>query len=169
MRKFLTIIALCCLLFLVGGYHLLYQFRLAEIKSAVKKELLNARKTDLTKFVFTASGLASLEWESKTEFRYQNIMYDVVEVEKKDGKTVCWCLADTKETVLVDQYFKTQNSSSEKSPSQWLFKLLKAPFLPVALLKSEMPLEKKLTPFSPYSFSLLAAPVQVLTPPPRVC
>ncbi|GAA4754621.1 hypothetical protein [Flavisolibacter ginsenosidimutans] len=169
MRKFLTILALCCLLFLVGGYHLLYQFRLAEIKSAVKKELINTRRTELTELVFTTSGLASLDWESKTEFRYQNTMFDVVEIEKKDGKTVCWCLADAKETALVDQYLKTQNSSSEKSPSQSLFKLLKAPFLPVTVLKSEIFLQEKLTSFSLYAFSLLATPTQVLTPPPRVC
>jgi hypothetical protein len=168
-RKFLTILALCCLLFLVGGYHLFYQIRLSEIKADVKKELVRTRKTELTRLVFSSADFASLEWESRSEFRFQNTMYDVVEVAKKDGGIICWCLADKKETALVDQYLKTQNSSSENSPSQSLFKLLKAPFLPVAFLKAEVFLPTDTSFFSTCFFSFPAALRQVPTPPPRLC
>lgn len=164
----LTILAICCLLFIIGGYHLLYQVRLAEIKADVKKELVRTPKSNLTQLVFSATDFASLDWDGQTEFRYQGTMYDVVTIEKKENKIICFCLPDGKETALVDQYLKTQNSS-EKNPSQSLVKLLKAPFLPIAFLKQEAMVRKVCTTFSLSSFSLLQTDSHVLTPPPKFC
>ena len=168
MRKFLAILAFCCLLFIVGGYSLLYQIRLNEIKADVKKELLRAQKSQLTELVFTDAEFALLEHEDEGEFRYADTMYDVVKIENKDGQVYCWCLPDKKETALVDHYLKTQNPS-EKSPSQSLLKLLKAPFLAVTFSTPEVSCQNSATLFRDYASLLSALCRNTLAPPPRFC
>lgn len=168
MRKTWTILALACLLFLIGGYHLLYQCRLAEVKTAVKENLKTARRSELTPMVFSAAEIQNLVWEEASEFCYRNEMYDVVEVEIKDSQTIYWCLADEAETALIDQYLNTQDSS-DKDPSHSLIKLLKAPFLPTVFGWNRTVTAENSKPFSFYSLSPSLSKAAVLTPPPKVC
>ena len=168
-RKIWTILALACLLFLTGGYHLLYQCRLAEVKAAVKENLKTARRSELTPLAFSAAEIQTLVWEEASEFCYRDKMYDVVDVETKDGQTIYWCLADEKETALLDAYLQTHNPSSDKNPSCSLIKLLQAPFLPVVFQWNKTAIPDNGKPFSFYSLSPSLSKAAVLTPPPKAC
>lgn len=161
--------ALGCLLFIVGGYHLLYQCRLAEIKSAVQEGIVRIKKSELIPLSFSTHEAATLAWEGEKEFYYKGKMYDVAEAEEKDGRMVYWCFSDENETALVEAYLKTQGSPSDKDTSQTLLKLLKVPFLPVAYewKKNAPPSHDK--PRSFFGFRPLTAERIVLTPPPKVC
>lgn len=169
MRKVLTIVALGCLLLLTGGYHLLYQCQLAEIKSAVKSGLARLKQSDLTQLVLSPAEVRKLDWEDESEFCYGGRMYDVVDVEKKTGRTVYWCLADEKETALLDAYLQMQNSSSDKDPSHSLFKLLKVPFLPGAFRWIGLQRHIKIKPSQLCFVRISMRKGAVLTPPPKVC
>lgn len=169
MRKTLTILALGCLLFFIGGYHLLYQCRLAEVKGAVKEALAAIPASALTQLLLSPSEAAALKWEDEAEFCYRGKMYDVVKTEKKDGRLVYWCLADDNETALMEAYAKTQRSSSGKDTSGSLIKLLNVPFLSVTGHWAIACPQKQPSSFWSHSSRFSSSGVTVLTPPPRVC
>lgn len=168
-RKMLTILALGCLLFFIGGYHLLYQCRLAEVKAAVKENLAAIPASALTQLLLSPSEAAALKWEDEAEFCYHGKMYDVVKAEKKDGRLVYWCLADDKETALTEAYAKTQHSSSGKDTSGSLIKLLNVPFLSVTYSWAIAFPQRLPSSFLNYSSRFSSSGVTVLTPPPKAC
>lgn len=114
----------------MGGYHLLFRFRIAEAKEEMKKELLSANKDEVTRLVFSAGEMEALHWEDESEFQYKNEMYDVLKVEQDKAQIIIWCISDKKETTLIDQYLAVNKQSSEKNTSGTFLKLLTAQFLP---------------------------------------
>lgn len=168
MRKLSAILVLCCLLFLTAGYHLLYHYRVAEVKGEMKQRLLSANTEGFTKLVLSNEELGQLAWENASEFHYHGEMYDVVRLEKKAGGLTIWCLSDKKEEALLDHYFKTQKRSSEHS-SDSIIKVLGTQYLQPFVSLLPAPVCEKYKPASLYTFFLPQMVALIATPPPRVC
>jgi hypothetical protein len=168
-RKLFAIVAFACLLFLNVGYFVFYQLRLAEIKAEMKKEVLRSRRSELTRFKFSAKETASLEWEEDTEFRFKDEMYDVVSREDRGDTTTILCLSDKKENELKKLFANNLGKSTGKTSSAGMIKLLSAPYLfndNVFLLIEELAAQQK-TSF--YLFNLPLYEPYVLIPPPKIC
>lgn len=169
MRKIFAILALCCLLFLTAGYHLLYHIRIAEAKQMMKKDLLSAKAEEMTKLVFSKEEKTSLAWEGSDEFQFKGEMYDVLKAEMVNGKLIIWCVVDKKETTLLDDYLKIQKQSSENSSSNSIVKIITLPFLPAmasevsSLSSAVQKAFPRLLIFFPNTEK------SIPTPPPLVC
>lgn len=166
MRQLFAILTLCCLLFLVAGYHLLYHYRITEAKQEMRQALLRVNAEGVSKLSFSRAELASLEWEDPSEFRYRGEMYDVLKVEKKGDSVVVWCLSDDKESALLNAYTDTQNQSSG-SPSTILLKVLHSPYLPSVAVTVFSPEERRPKNATLFLFYLPQTDGAIVTPPPQ--
>ncbi len=135
----------------------------------MKTQMLSTESREVTKLVFSNDQLKEISWEENTEFSYQDEMYDVIKLEKSNGKTIIWCLADKKETALVGQYLKSRKQSSEKNGSDQILKLLTTQFLPSTQKDFIVPLQLQQQIFNLYQLSIPAIANAIITPPPKVC
>jgi hypothetical protein len=168
-RKLFSILSLCCLFFITGGYHFVCRFRIAEAKQEMKKELLRSRKNEATELILSPDEISLLVWENSSEFHYKNEMYDVVRIEKQDGKTIICCVSDKKEKALVEHYLKVQKQSSEKNNSNSVLKLLSVRFIPPVVIAINAPVQVLPTAFAHYLLSIPLSEQSIPTPPPKVC
>lgn len=61
---------------------------------------------DVVRFSLNEKEAKQLYWENENEFRYKGKMYDVIETTKTKDQLVVRCVADSKETALIDEYLK---------------------------------------------------------------
>jgi hypothetical protein len=93
----------------IGGYHLIYSLYQQGLKTEMKAFLKENNSSSFgSRLVFTLSGNQIMDpdfsWEEENkEFRYQQEFYDVVSIEKKDGKMILICLKDNEENNLENQ------------------------------------------------------------------
>ena len=169
MRKLFAIIAVCCLLFVTGGYHLYFELRIVEAKRQMRKELLLVPKNNVTKLIVSEKEKEALQWEDRLELRYKDEMYDVIKMEEQNGQTIIWCISDKKETWLINQYLKTQKQSSEGNSSAEILKLLTVQFIPAIVLSLAVPIQLKKQHFFDDQLKTPSFLHLVPTPPPKVC
>jgi len=116
-----------CLLFLIIT-HGVIQFAFFKIFQAkyraeiVEIMMSDLSETELVSFKFKLedlnSGTVGIQWIEDSEFRYQNIMYDVIKREIREDFVYLYCVKDENESKLYsyfDKYFqKLINEDSEK-------------------------------------------------------
>lgn len=134
----------------------------------MRQELLRTKKESLATFVFSDAEMLALDWVENNEFRYRGEMFDILQMETKGDRTVIWCIADKKETALLQQYQRSQKQSTGTS-SFLLLKLLSSHYLPCALSALQMPElpTRRIPVFIQHHFPEGAN--KILTPPPRIC
>jgi hypothetical protein len=170
-KKITAIFLLFCLVFASAGYHFVFRFQIMQAKQEMKKQLKTSdrHKEDITKFKFTGDKLDQLEWENENEFRFNGHMYDVISKHQENGSVDIRCIADEKETALLDQYMKINRSNIPgKKALNSLIQLICAQFLP--------PSEPTLnyfpslpTKFPTHISGLFSMAYPIQTPPPRHC
>jgi hypothetical protein len=167
MKKLLAILTFICLLLLICGHAFLFTIKRAEIKADVRKELLAYPNENLLTLHFTPDEIKNLSWENDNEFEYEGKMYDVVKKEMNKAFITILCMADEKETILIDNYLKAQQHSSQHSSSTTLLKLLSQQYVmsfsseilpPVLIAKKNFP---------SYLTSLHFAETTIVVPPPK--
>lgn len=168
-RKLFAILLLCCLLFLIAGYQVLYLYRIAEAKAQMKETLRQTPSSAVLQLRFSESEFTALEWEEAQEFRYKGEMYDVLSLRHQNGATVIACLPDKLETSLVDAFLKTQKQTPENSPTQTILKLLTTGFLPSQMVSIAVPEKDQRKIQSSILVFLPDVPRALLTPPPQDC
>lgn len=166
MRKLLTIFACCCLLLLVCGHGLVYFLKRAEIRTAVRKDLLLNPAQNLQTFSCTATQLAGLAWEADDEFEYKGRMYDVVRMESTGSITTIYCIADEKESALIDAYLQLQKKGGSSS-SGTLLKLLSLQFLSPATHHDVALTALDAKRYSPFICLIAFMEQQIICPPPK--
>ncbi|MCX6205288.1 MAG: hypothetical protein NTZ19_03445 [Bacteroidetes bacterium] len=158
----------------MGGYHLLYIFYQQQIKSEMKSFLKEHRSSEFcSKLVFaTSDGKirdSNFSWEEENEeFRYQHELYDVVSIEKKNGRAEIICLKDNDENQLeiqLNEIHKSDKSNSSKSTQNFL------KFFSVFYLEKKQAFDFRTVEINLYThrFSpeLLIAFFEIQVPPPR--
>jgi len=155
------------LLVVTSGYHLFYHYHLAEAKREMHQRLLQLPGAHVSELLFSGEEMASLGWEGNSEFRYRGEMYDVISIEKKEGHFLVKCVADHKETALLEQYFKAQQQSGNNAPTKSILKLLNVHFLSSSVAFLQTP-EVKNNKHESCFRSWLPHPTQpIVTPPPQ--
>lgn len=123
-RKTVSSILLLCLLVYIGGYHLIYSLYQQNLKTEMKAFLKQNKSSQFgTRFEFTINNNQvtdpKFSWEEEgEEFRYQHELYDIVSLEKKQGKLIVVCLKDKDENQLekqLDEIHKSNKSTNSKT------------------------------------------------------
>jgi hypothetical protein len=138
----------------------------------MKKLVRQGHNQNEKAFVFYLSDreiLQKLNWEGNDEFSFNGQMYDVVEKKIEDGKIMIRCIADKKETALVNK-LNDNSSDNEKDHKivNELFQFLQTLF---HNSKSEGPAFDELVkckfhfPIERLQFQIKKIP----TPPPQAC
>lgn len=166
-RKLTSILLLTCLCCTLLGYHLVFHFQLAAVKSEMKA-FLQSRKDhkDVVQLSLSSEEFKQLYRENENEFRFKGEMYDVIETKTKGDQIIIRCIPDKKETVLLNEYQKNNNRNSSNST---IIQLITAQFvLPAdhSLKPPEKIIKKN---FTDHSSSLQNIASTILAPPPDVC
>lgn len=70
------------------------------LQSGIKSDVKNSSSKNIVVFTTQAGEKSDLQWIDKKEFRYNGIMYDVVNKEDVGKKTIYYCIIDHKEMKL---------------------------------------------------------------------
>jgi hypothetical protein len=108
----------------MGGYHLIFSLYQQGLKTEMKAFLKENKQSKFgTRLEFALDGDqikdASFSWEDENEeFRYHQDLYDVLNIEKQDGKIILICIKDNDENQLESQLkeiHKINNTGNSKS------------------------------------------------------
>lgn len=159
-----------CLFFTVMGYHFIFRMRISEAKKEMRSRLLARNSPEITQFDLSLDKMEDLEWENSNEFRLNGQMYDVIEMKTSNGLVTLKCIPDHKETALVEQYIKTnQTPNSEKQPWVALLQLASAPFI-VPSMTTPFPFVEVIGRcYAVFRAKLFSRAFPIPTPPPRLC
>jgi hypothetical protein len=166
-RELTSILLLICLGLTILGYHLVFNFQLAAVKSEIK-ELLKTQKDNNNVVQITLSDHENKQvyWENENEFRYNNEMYDVIEKKVKGNDIIIRCIPDKKETALLNEYQKNNKHNSSNST---VIQLITAQFVLPADDSLRQPEKIVKRNFIDPSSSLQNIASTVPLPPPDVC
>lgn len=134
-RLFATVLLLCLLLPIGGGW-LWLRLEKQQAKREAQQFLL-AQKGDnaLTRLAFTRQQAEhQLHWEHASEFEWQGRMYDVVHLTRTRDSLLLWCWPDDNETTLnrqlADLSLRTAGLPARNAQREQVHLLLKSLFLP---------------------------------------
>ncbi|MBI1837382.1 MAG: hypothetical protein HYR91_08975 [Flavobacteriia bacterium] len=96
---------------------------------AKKEANINLKnKSKIIQFNFSSEDYEKLLWIDKNEFAYNESLYDVKEIQKKENQVIVFCLNDTNETDLINSFMdKNQpdpQGKSSKLPTKFWSKLI---------------------------------------------
>lgn len=115
MQKFTSALLLSLMLLSTGGYYLV--FRLCQLHIQEENEERILQTTDLGKLtLFITPGETDHEicWtRHNKEFSYRGEMYDVVKIRFQGQKKYYYCLNDSKEKQLIDNYNRAHKTQKE--------------------------------------------------------
>jgi hypothetical protein len=162
-QKLTSIFFLTCLCCGLLGYHLVFHVQLAAVKSEMKAFLRNQQHNkNIVQIRLSTEELKHLHWEDEHEFRYQGKMYDVIEMKSGHGIVLIRCIADEKETALLNEY---QKNKKENPSNSLIFQLITAAYILPAHFLVQQPEKIIKLNFRDHSPSL-QDPVSVVTQPP---
>jgi len=119
-----TILLFFCMLIYVGGYYLFFAWHQANLKTEMKAYLKQHKSSKYGTVIQlkTNSGQindTNFSWEDDgTEFRYHDLLYDVVTIDHQAGMVSICCLLDNSENQLeqqINDIHKTENKQTNKS------------------------------------------------------
>ncbi|HBF87870.1 MAG TPA: hypothetical protein DDX39_04430 [Bacteroidales bacterium] len=135
MKKIIPILFVFILLFYSFGYFIVFK----SIQYSIRKEikLLTRQHVDVNSlecFEFEQSYLDNpdndFRWVKVKEFRYKGKLYDILKTEKTQNQVKLYCINDTDEEMLVDNFLKYSDDLAntnvpQKQSKQRTLKLLK--------------------------------------------
>jgi len=149
------------------GYHLIFNFELASIKSEMKAFLQTQKNhKDVVEILLTNEQSKQVDWEDENEFRFNGEMYDVIEKKIVKKQLFIRCVEDRKETALLNEYQKDNKRNSSNSIT---VQLITAQFILPNDCSLKQPEKIISQNFIHRSSSLQNIASTVLLPPPDVC
>ena len=145
--------------------------QLLEAKAEMKEKIahISDYKT-VTRLLLDTEAVKSINWDNENEFSLFGNQFDIIEKHWENDKLVINCFSDSKETLLINEYFnkcKTREGS-DTTPSITLLKLINTQFIvsnPILLVGVKGPMQSLR---SSYLFSLPSTYKIILTPPPQI-
>ena len=149
------------------GYHLIFNFELASVKSEMKAFLQTQKNhKDVVEILLTNEQSKQVDWEDENEFRFNGEMYDVIEKKIVKKQLFIRCVEDRKETALLNEYQKDNKRNSSNSIT---VQLITAQFILPNDCSLKQPEKIISQNFIHRSSSLQNIASTVLLPPPDVC
>ncbi|SFT39158.1 hypothetical protein SAMN05216474_0295 [Lishizhenia tianjinensis] len=141
-----------------------------EVRSMIKA---GAAEDELVNFTFALKDTAHImEWKHAREFKYQEMMYDIVHRVYEGDSVLYKCWKDTKETVLSQRYTAwfqaalNQNSPLQKSKTHVLCTADKwNNSFPVYVITEHFPVDREWT--NSYFINYTSRFGEVHSPPPQ--
>lgn len=172
MKKYGFSLLIIIFLWQVVGNVLYFSVEQMRIRKAIKTRMKSTLKeSELATLSFTSTEFEQLLWiKENKEFRFNGHLYDVYRIKKQNGKIVCQCIDDIKETQLFasldeDTYRGLNSSSSGKTLKYWFNQLrgmLPNPSSDLAFLNIEPHLKKLFF----YIKSAYSSELKADSPPP---
>jgi hypothetical protein len=166
-KKLIAILVIILLSFAFLGYHLVFSFQIASVKSQMKDFLQKQEQhKDIVLLSLSKEESKQLSWENENEFRYKGEMFDVIKKKANGNLVLIRCIPDKKETYLLNEYQKNNRRNTSNST---IVQLITAQFI-LPADHSLKPAEKLITNyFKDYCSRLQSLASTVLLPPPDVC
>jgi hypothetical protein len=145
--------------------------QLLEAKAEMKEKIAHISDyKSVTRLLLDTEALKNVSWDNENEFSLYGNQFDIIEKHWENDKLVINCFSDSKETLLINEYFnKCKNrEGSDTTPSITLLKLINTQFLvsnQILLAGSKGPIQLI---GSSYLFSLPSAYKIIPTPPPQI-
>lgn len=166
------VLLLLCMITNSSGFFLVFCCQQFKLKQEMKHYLsLHPQNPDVIRLSFSAQELKGLAWEGDDEFSLQGRMYDVISNVQQGEKRILYCVEDSNETTLIQNFLQHSESKlPAKDKTSALTEWLSSPFL-IAERNVALPFTASiLSHYTPYIFFLLYIDPGILTPPPRpVC
>ena len=149
------------------GYYCLHSLQQYQVRKEIKKALLaNIPESQLE----IIAAQEDLDWEEEgREFYLDGHMYDVVRTKVLDGKTVYYCINDTKEKQLLDHLVnivKSSRGSGKRGSGKQLIKyqVIDSELPQIETITAPLCLKEKYISFTP---RLMFSATEIPLPPPR--
>jgi hypothetical protein len=146
-------------------------FQQHELKEAVKHELLAKLPGSSLEIIDANTHKNDIEWkEEDKEFYLHGQMYDVAFIKVINGKTLIYCLNDSKEEDLLKRLANAVNSGNEQSSTSKhghhiiKFQLSDFVMLPQHTIINETVSMK----YIDHSVALITNVIKIFTPPPEL-
>jgi hypothetical protein len=165
-RKLTAILLVFLLLFNSIGVQVFYALQTLQAKNEMKAYLRKHVHPDEETIVLTDHIASTIKWENPDEFSFQDQMYDVIEKRHCEQGLAIRCIADKKETALIDLLQK-ENRQASNQKSKLGFDLLTCCFLVQA--HTESIIDIKVNPaFPSHIYILPVTNPEALKKPPAV-
>jgi hypothetical protein len=145
------------------GYYFVHSLQQYEVRKEIKRAMLaNIPESQLE--IIAAQG--EMEWEEEgKEFYFEGHMYDVVKTKLLDGKTVYYCINDTKEKQLLDHLVNIVKSSRGNGKRQLIkFHVIDSELPQMETIISPVCLKERYITLTP---RLIFSATEIPLPPPR--
>ena len=115
LNKFISVILALLFLFYVAGIYLVFSLIQYSVREEMEEEIKGGiEEKDI--FVITVYGIdrEEIDWiRPEKEFMYKGEMYDVVKTETSGCKKSIFCISDTREKQLLDNFKRHTHSGKE--------------------------------------------------------
>jgi hypothetical protein len=172
-KKILHILIAAIFIYNLMGYFVVFQVLKYQAKKEIKRVIKSqVPDSELTLITVTAENQDELYWfEDEKEFKYQDMMYDIVKKIQKGNVTYYYCIKDTQENGLfanlndhIQNHVKNDLSSNKK-PISVLQKAIKD-YLSVAKFSFNGN-DFVLLTYCISAESITSRTVEILVPPPK--
>jgi hypothetical protein len=166
MRKYITFIFIIIFVFNISGYYLLFHILQDNIKNEIEiKKREGVKEKYLSLIIIPISKASDISWiETNKEFKYKGNMYDVVKKSIVKDKIYLYCINDTKEKQLIENYNKNHPSKTEKEKRERIN--ISYQFLIPQVLIIHERISKKLK-FTQDDFKYKSCFLLIPSPPPK--
>lgn len=165
-NKLIAILLFTCFCLMLLGYHLVFNFQLAAVKSEMRAFLKTEKKhKDVVQISLNEKEAKQLYWENENEFHYNGEMYDVIETTKTEDQLVVRCVPDNKETALINEYQKNNKRNHSNSLA---VQLITIQFVVPSGFLITSPQKTDVNHFCRHSFALYNCVSAIFIPPPEV-
>ncbi len=167
MKRIISIILLVLILFNSNGYFLFFNYLQQNLQQEIKREIRKGlNQKDLTLIVISAKNQKEICWIKKgREFKYQDLMYDVVSFREKGNKMYYYCINDVKEKNLIAFY--TSHNRRRNRVLLKLRKVLSQKYFPI-FFSLNINVNKVDVFSKEYIENYIAIYIETLSPPPKV-
>ena len=135
----------------------------------MKQYLLHTPSKEVVQLTVAAND-PQLQWEEGSEFSLNDTMYDVLDKKAMGDSIVIRCVADEKETALVNEYQKINQRNNPSSQQKWmsLYKQMDGFFAPAFVAYPDCFLPDIKATFAYYQMHILSPAYPIIAPPPRL-
>ena len=169
-KKILILQLLTILAFSQVGYYFFYTIKQYQIREAVKHQLLGALPESSLQ-IFAADNEKIVWEENEKEFSIDGEMYDIAKIKIVENKKYFYCLSDTKETALINEFVKTvqkKTDNKQEKDSKDHFKFQTLSFQPFEETVAKHFFKSNKTIFPIFKQNPISVVFSVIGPPPKV-
>jgi hypothetical protein len=166
-RRILFFFIISAIIWNSGAYYIFFKTQQVCIRRSINREARNIDEQDIVYVEFSDQDSSGISWiKLNKEFVYRGELYDVVRVERSSKSNIYFCIRDTKEKKLIEDYAKNPEKDNGLSNIARILQKLVTPLSVIQIRQeSKIYLSGYLIFYNP-CYELSKGFSTVLTPPP---